>query len=915
MNVLSSFVHHLPVEVHIGLWGFMLAPVAVGVFFAWLAAPVGDRLRRALMAAGPALGMIGVLLVLPRLVQLLHPDFGGGPQRWILSTAQMLFPAIVPDQPLHPYDTAVIEHVCMSMAVMVALPIASLLFRLVSPRARGPLPLALTTACVTGFVALLLPFLSYHALVDSSVVVGLEWFAAAPLAALLLTLRSLATWPPTHSASRSRGDASQASPAPDIRAAWIRAEVLDPDASPWFSLSEPSPPTRDTAELRASRAWAAAGAHGPPPGALDRLMEPSDPAVWLVGDLPPHAERALVDAFLVDRAGVAGARILALVEDPEDAARRVRLALERAHTWSPGAITAGAPALEEALVRDRVPVIAFISLDELASRVVPLIARGGGAWGSSLRWMVLMQPQRGTPRHVTHTAFALRRWRLAVPATRLPSILATGPDTTSTRGFLESLFPGREVRSCPWQARARGQVQVWPASTSRHSPADPWSGRAGAAAAALGIDVDVFDASLDHLATPDEQVHRREHPDVHGHASVARLPAELLPMAWRQARNRLPDAEAVVHHALWHVPTSPLGQFLSEPGRLESLHGRGELPVPRPVVGTRNRFLRLAHLRAALEDGHADETALRQTFGDDVVDFALAEVEPTGIHVARVGPDGQVVRAPVLRGPHGVDAPEPGREALTARRVRLVEDATGAVLGEVDRQVVATHYHPKRVFWRHGRRFRVPLHALDSARGQVRVVSADPRDGITRPLLHVLIEPREIIVDPVSRAQGGLRVTTLSLAAVVTEEVRGAWVPGEDQVESFEPVRAKYDTEVRLILPDGAEPGRALGHLAGMVEAMLPGHLAVSPEDAACVVFGAGFKPGLPAGVAVVDRHVGGLGVARALDDGTVIDVLRWVRAVLHACPCEQGCFRCTPEPVLRAGADKQGVLRILPVG
>lgn len=914
MTTLPSFLHDLPVEVHIAVWGVVVLPLAVGLFLAWLASAPGQRLRRALMAAGPALGIVGLLLVLPRLIQLLHPEFGGSPQRWLLSTARIVAPAQVPDLALHAYDTAAIEHLALSSAAMVVLPLAALLFRIWTPRVRGPLPLSVETAIACGLLASVLPFTAHHALVEPGVVIGLEFLAAAPVASLLLGMRVLAAWPPSADATHTHDRPDAPSPIPDVRGAWVRAEVLAADASPWLDLQTDAPSTTEAPSARATRAWAAAGAHGPPPGALDRLVDAAEPAVWLVGDLPPHAEQALVDAFLADRAGVGGARMLALVHDPEAAAERLAVALKRAHTWLPGALTAGASALEEALVRDRVPVVAFVAPEELASRVVPLVARGGRTWAESLRWMVMVQPQRGTPRQVTHTAFALRRWRLGVQTARLPAVLATGPDTPATRAFLESLFPGRPVRSCPWQARDRGAVTLWPADTRRHAPADPWSARASLAVAELGVDVVLHDPSLDHLTTPDERVQRRADPDVVGLASVAHLPATGLPLAWRQARNRLPDPAATMHHALWHVPTGPLGHFLTRPGRLASLHARGELPIPRPVAGTRNRFLRLAHLRAALEDGHADEIALRRTFGDDVVDFALAEVEPTGTHVARISADGAVVRAPVLRGPHGVDAPEPGREALTAQRVQLVEDATGTVLGEVDRQVVATRYHPKRVFSRNGRRFRVPLHALDAKRGQLRVRSADPRDGVTRPLLRVLVEPGEVVVDPVRRREGGLSVTTLTLAAVVVEEVVGAWVPGHDQVEHFDPVRSRYDTEVRLILPAGAQPGRALGHLASLVSELLPAHLALGADDAEAVVIGAGLQSGLGAGIAVVDRHVGGLGVARALDDGTVIDVLRWVRAILHACDCDTGCHRCTPEPVLRAGADKAGVLTLLPV-
>jgi len=939
MTPLPSFLHDLPVEAHIGLWGLVVPAIAVGLFLAWLASPASpgarwtERLRRAAMSAAPAMGVVGVLLLLPRLIQLLHPDFGGGPQRWLLSTAELFVGDALSLQPLHAYDTAVLEHLALSAVVVLVLPLVALLHRILPPRDRPVLPLAWLTASVLALATVLVPFLAHKALAQAGLVTGLEFLAAGPLVGVLLAVRVLGAWPPLASRQRTPQSTATPAPEPDIRQAWIRAQVLDPEATSWFRLPDLDQPTQPAVlrSERSARAWAAAGAHGPPPIALDRLIgaspttstptgQPEDgtgghPATWLVGDLPPHTERALIDAFLADRAGVSGDRALVLVDDPAAARDRLLAALTRAHTWSPGALTAGGAELEEALARHRVPAVAFVAPQELSSRVVPLVARGGRAWAESLRWLVLSQPQRGTPLDVTHTAFALRRWALAVPADPPPSVLATGPDTPSTRAFLESVLPGRPVLPCALQPRAVAEARVWPALTERHSPSDPWSARAARAVADLEVDVQLCDAELDHLIAPHDRVRRVSRPDVTGLASVASMTAQDLPDAWREAHHRLPDPAARTHHALWHVRPSPLGHFLTSPGRLRSLHQRGELPRPRPVVGTRNRFLRLAHLRAALEDGHADEIALRKAFGDDVVDFALAEAEPTGTHVARVVDGDRVVRAPVLRGPHGVDAPEPGREALTAQRVSILDDGTGTLLGQVDEQVVATRYHPKRVFARHGRRYRVPLHTLDNKRGQLRVVPADPRDAITRPVLRMLLEPRDTVVDPVTRRQGGLEVTTLTLAALVTEEVRGAWVPGQDRAETFEPVRSRYDTEVRLLLPARAEPGPALGHLAGLVGSLLPSHLAIGPDDAEVIVVRAGLRPGLGAGVAVVDRHVGGLGIARALDDGTVVELLRWARAVAYACPCDKGCYRCTPESVLRMGADKQGVLEILPVG
>ena len=39
---------------------------------------------------------------------------------------------------------------------------------------------------------------------------------------------------------------------------------------------------------------------------------------------------------------------------------------------------------------------------------------------------------------------------------------------------------------------------------------------------------------------------------------------------------------------------------------------------------------------------------------------------------------------------------------------------------------------------------------------------------------------------------------------------------------------------------------------------------------------------------------------------------LRWAWGVLYSCPCMNGCEQCTPPEVLKRGADKQGVLKLV---
>ena len=74
----------------------------------------------------------------------------------------------------------------------------------------------------------------------------------------------------------------------------------------------------------------------------------------------------------------------------------------------------------------------------------------------------------------------------------------------------------------------------------------------------------------------------------------------------------------------------------------------------------------------------------------------------------------------------------------------------------------------------------------------------------------------------------------------------------------------------------------------------------------------AGFQPGLGAGLALVDRYPGGMGLARALDDGALAEILMFARAMAFECSCMKGCKKCTPSQVLRVGPDKQAVLEML---
>jgi hypothetical protein len=102
-----------------------------------------------------------------------------------------------------------------------------------------------------------------------------------------------------------------------------------------------------------------------------------------------------------------------------------------------------------------------------------------------------------------------------------------------------------------------------------------------------------------------------------------------------------------------------------------------------------------------------------------------------------------------------------------------------------------------------------------------------------------------------------------------------------------------------------------LAHLASSLQGTLNAHLLGSDGQVEVVVLPAEF-PEHRAGVAFVDRYVGGMGCAEALTERVVADALSWVYAILFGCSCVDGCTKCSDPRVVGAGPQKRQVLRIL---
>lgn len=909
--IATGILHELSWHWNVLAWllgAVVLLVALVGSVLVTTALRRGPRpLERALFAFGPAALAPMVVFLLLRAFELVEPAFGPGPQYWLLGWIPGSAHAFV-----HPYDTLVAVHVVAAGSAGLTALICALLFPPRRPSGIPPLPGRVFAGAWLLATSFLVPLVAWRVfVVDADGAILLDVLGTLPVLAATMGLRAFAQLPPTMETKQTPEEAAPERPTPDFRKAWIDAGLLRPDAKPLTRTAAkeddgPVPPRTHTA-------WLAANAPGSPPRALDTLLEalPGSGDLYVLGDVPDAAEEALLTALFADLLGTGGSRILVVHPDAAALAARWNAALVRARTWHPGAVAVGADALQEALDGHQLPALVAVTVEDLGNRLLRMVAHDAKGWATGLDLVVVHRPDRGSPLAVTHTAFVFRRWQLAVRGVVEPAVLVTLPDTPAHRGFAERLFPGRTPHRIRYGPRTVAASTSWPGHEPRPDASLSWMARAAEVVTALDHPVEAIDprGRWGQDALPEKSLLTR-HPLWQGHASVAAFGAGDLVEAVGSLPNRLPTSAQ--HQTLWSLPKEPAARFL-HPERLAALERDGRLPRPAPVVGIANRFLRLAHLDAALKEATSDERSLRQAFGDDLVDFRLrttadpATRAPT--HSARrVG--NRIVRSPHLLGT--ASSARPRGTTVTNDIVEVVEDRTGSVIAEVDARTAPTRFYPRRVFARGARRFVVPMHAFDARRRKLTVQVASEREHVTRPVMTFDLEERRTTIEPVLRRQGAFRVTTRRAECLITERVHASWVPGRDQEDRFDTVETSYDTEVVFFHPAGAEEGLGLFHLANVVEGFLPVFLRCAPDDVAVVVVGEAFVDGLGPGLAIVDRYVGGMGVARAVDDTMIQELLTWARALLFDCSCMAGCERCTPPQVLRVGPAKQEVLALL---
>ncbi|MBM4368024.1 MAG: DUF1998 domain-containing protein [Deltaproteobacteria bacterium] len=709
----------------------------------------------------------------------------------------------------------------------------------------------------------------------------------------------------------------------DIVQRWIDVHALSRDARAVF---QEAAIRREGGGRVATEAWRNAGAHGAPPEALDQLraLLSGEPGAWVVGDLPAPTEEFFVTAMLVVAAQDLGLPCLVVTDEPGVARDRLRAALRLAGAWRYGPLTAGADEFKQSLGDVRMPAVAFLSVRELSgdgNRALWTCMEprpGATPWTRTLGLCVISRLDRGSPLEVTHRYFTLRRLSLALASAGADyAVLATGFGGAGTLRLIRHAFPGFRPQEVPIGLRESAPVKVWVAEPGFVARAgEPWPRRAANPLVKMTppVPVRVGDPSGhfdDGVGIWGGDVVLGRDLTLDGAASISLLGDAWLVAGWRTLGNRPPLPDGSVHHALWSWEPSPVTTYLRDHNRLLNLKHHGHLPTPRALVGASNPHLARAHLQAAMREGRQDQQSLGDIFGADLTEQELKAAGGNAGHLLRFRPAGdklERVRAvPPLPGALG----DVLRETVTDAVVEIKDNNGGVTIALTDESVANVRFYPHRVFAFRDARYRVPQHTFDRARRVIRVESTDASQPITRPDLVIDLRDPRVADAPQHYTSERRSFTYASFDVVAHEKVVGAHLnPGHVRLDT--PEVATYPTRVRVIAFDTPVSVNAMTHLAACVDRVVMAHLLAADDDIHVIHAPQGTFPAIPAGVAAVDRYVGGMGVAEALDVYVIDEVLRWVAEILFECPCKHGCERCTPPEALSIGPDKDGVLSLL---
>ena len=874
---------------------------------------------RALQAAGPAALGTAAVWLLVRLFDWLAQ--GTGPIAWV-GVAQPLAsdPA--------PLISALLR---LGLAAGLVFAAGTLLgARLVGPRWIRP-PLAVLGAALALLAGLLVVGAFAAGPLAYSTALPLDLAAVVPVVAAGIAAGFLA---PDRTAAPAATDASGraafvpgteraglpanppagAAPGGDPEALLQRANVIGKTA-PAIALAAtgnavPAAAAGAPSDGPLDRIWFAAGGRGRAPEALRAALARLDTAGpgLLVGDLSAPTEAVFATALVTAALLVRAARVLVVTADPRGLCDRVAAAQIAVGAWRPGLAVAGDGELRDALARDTLPALIALQLGDLSGHALAARSPSETSWLAALDLVLLVRVDQLAPIESTDMAFSLRRLGLALDARRTrPAWVAIGHGTPGSRGYLEQATLG-SFAPTPLGAAATAGVRVHFRASSH-----PAVEIRAAEKALVGLDdVQVEDATG---ALADPTGRRSPRPGYHGRVSLTLLEDRHLAALFR-ARTSLAhriDGSAGDNVAIWWVPETPLAGFLRGDGALAALEQRDELPAPRPLAGLANPELGATHLQAALREGRPDEKSLRRAFGDAEIDHLLA-TRPDMLHGRRARWDEQAMQidpAAILS-----DASPPSAQARGGIQFLEVKDPlTAAVLRRIDRRVAATRFYPHRIFRARGALVQVAGQPLAANATQLLVTPAPAAAVPTDPDLSIEVTKTVWQARPQQHTLGKLTFARGVAQLDVRESVSGAIPRGQAAPSArFAPVWGQYATTAAVIMFSHAPSPKALRHAGRLAADLLPAHLLIEREDVEVLAF----PDGLPFGqvnrptLAFVDRHVGGIGVAEALDPRTMHNLLRWTWGVLNHCPCIEGCERCSPASVLAAGPDKIGAIQLL---
>jgi len=765
----------------------------------------------------------------------------------------------------------------------------------------------------------------------------IDWATLGPLLGLALLLSGLggATSVDVPAAAVSTGSVvhGPANAKVDAEAALRRAGVLKAEPDLIFpAKSGPERPGEAEGKSLSPTAlrtiWIGCGGHGAPPAVLTKLLGVLGPSLvgakgqW-IGDLPPETLDVLSTSFLVSVLWGLGGRVLLVSPQPDADLSRLLVCRDRLGLSRAGSFVVGAGLLKEQLTSGAFPTLVILHVHELVGDSLKHLVRTNPHWLGQLDAVMLLRVDGLAPIESTHLALSLRRLSLVAGAKlgegRRLRWLAFSECGATGRRYLEQAV-GRSFDELSLGAIETAAARVF---FRRRSQAREAGGgdellSFGNVLRDAGSVVDLEDplgelGPKDRALVPDPS-HLHRSVGYHGAVSLAVCDERNLAHLYRTGSQLLRRLDGSIQLSVVWFKESPLTRFLSQPGVLAGLAERGELPTPRPLAGTDNQFLAAAHLEAALDEGEPDEAALRQAFSDAAVDDLLkarADVQRVGLRARWQSDSRQIIRSVRLSRPGSVLS-EQRRQTITPVVLPIRSRHDGGLLGRVDRRLAPTRYYPHRIFAHHGQLFEV-LDAVGAAATSIQVGPAPAKSLPTLPLLELRIESTGYQSSVERHRFGNLTFARAVAGITVHEEVTGVLLRGTAEPSVRYPaVSSRYDSQAVVILFEKVPNRATLFHLARVVDLLMQAHLVVEDEDVEVLALFDGLGELSRPALVIVDRHLGGLGLAGAVDAAMAHNLLRWAWGVLYSCPCMNGCEQCTPSVVRKHGADKQGVLKLL---